>query len=255
MSRLKEPHFFGPKPGFVRSVSDAHAYLRLFDASRPGQLRGEASTTYLSSAQAAHAIARVRPDARILVALREPVASAYSSYWHKVRYGRESRTFLEATRANVADPARATRPNYAAEGLYAESLARYFRLFEGRVWVTFLEELTADPRAELRRIFRFLGVDEDHADPVDFTARNATGLPRNALVRRAYVSTRLRSIAERVLPNALAPRLERVFLRRAAVPPIPAEARRLLEELYASEPAALERLLGRPVPWAAASPS
>jgi hypothetical protein len=29
------------------------------------------------------------------------------------------------------------------------------------------------------------------------------------------------------------------------------EARSFLEEFYAAEPAALERLLGRPVPWAA----
>ncbi len=35
----------------------------------------------------------------------------------------------------------------------------------------------------------------------------------------------------------------------------PAEARRLLDELYAPEPATLERLLGRTVPWAAGSTS
>ena len=253
MSRLKEPHFFsGLRPGLFRTISDADAYLDLFDGSRPDQLRGEASPSYLSSPQAPQAIARVRPDARIIIALREPIARAYSSYWHKVRYGQESRTFLDAIRADLADPAGPRRSRYATGGLYARDLARYLELFEGTVLVVFLEELAADPRGELRRTFRFLGVDEDQSDRIDLTVRNASRLPRNAAARRVYASPRLRSLGERIVPNALSPRLERLFLRRAAVPPVDAEARRLLDELYASEPAALERLLGRPVPWAPA---
>lgn len=75
-------------------------------------------------------------------------------------------------------------------------------------------------------------------------------LPRNALVRRAYGSRRLRSVGRRVVPDAAQPDLERLFLRRDAVPPIDPEVRRLLEAFYEPDAPALERLLGRPVPWA-----
>jgi hypothetical protein len=252
MSRLKEPHFFGSyKPTFLPFVSDEESYLRLFDAARPGQLRGEASPSYLADAVAPYAIARARPDARILAILREPVARAYSTFWHKVRYGQESRTFLEATRANLADRvARRTSATFTGGGLYPDHLARYFELFDGRVLVLFFEELVADTRAELRRTFRFLGVDEAAADRVRLGVRNAAGLPRNALVRQAYASTRLRSVGARIVPNALQPLLEGVLLRQAGMGPIDGEARRLLEEFYAPERAPLERLLGRAVPWA-----
>lgn len=253
MSRLKEPHFFGDyTPDYIATVSDEVSYLRLFRDARPGQLRGEASPSYLTSKAAPEEIARVRPDARIIAILREPVARAYSSYWHNVRYGRESRTFLGAIRESLADPAARGGPRrYTRGGLYAQHLARYLEVFPGRVLVLFLEELSADPRGEIRRTFGFLGVDDTEADRVDLEIRNAHGLPRSALVRRAYASKRLRGLGARIVPGALQPRLEGVLLRRAAPPPVEPEARRLLEDFYAPQAPALERLLGRAVPWAA----
>lgn len=252
MSRLKEPHFFNRRrPAYLPTVSDEESYLRLFDGARAGQLRGEASASYLVSSHAAYAIARVRPDARILVVLREPVARAYSSYLHQMRYGQESRTFREAILANLAVPVgQGWRATHTAGGLYAANLARYLELFSSGVFVLFFEELAADTRGEVRRTFRFLGVDEDEADRIGTGIRNAAGLPRNALLRRAYASTRLRSVGGRIVPNVLQPRLEMLLLRRPAVPPIDTETRRLLEEFYAPEAEELERLLGRPMPWA-----
>ena len=253
MSRLKEPHFFATKkPAVVPVVSDEASYLRLFASARPGQLRGEASPSYLRDRAARDAIARVRPDARIVVALRDPVARAYSSYWHSIRYGRQRLPFSELVRAQLADPdARPAPAPFVPGGLYADAIQGYLEVFDGRVHVVFLEELAADPRVELRRLFGFLGVDEAEADRVRLGVRNAAGLPRNALLQRAYASTRLRFAAARLVPGALHARFERALLRGDAVPPIDPEARRLLEEFYVPEVAALERVLGRRVPWRA----
>jgi hypothetical protein len=253
MSRLKEPHFFTDrKPRYLPTVSDEAAYLRLFDGAADGQLRGEASPTYLASPQAPGRIARVSPDARIVVVLRNPVARAYSAYWHMVRYGGETRSFLETLRAMPPGPGGRTRPrSYLRGGLYAESIERYLETFGERLHVLFQEELAADTRGELRRILEFLGVDASAADRIRLDVRNATALPRNRVVRRLYASPRLRSLGERSVPVSLQPRLERLLLRRDGLPPMEPEARSFLEEFYATEPAALERLLGRPVPWAA----
>ena len=252
MSRLKEPHFFTDrKPRFLPTVSDEAAYLRLFDRAAAGQLRGEASPTYLADPLAPARIARVSPEARIVVVLRDPVARAHSAYWHKVRYGGETRPFLEALRTKP--PARGDgkqTPTYLGGGIYAEPIARYLETFGDRLHVLFQEELAVDTRGELRRILEFLGVDAAAADGIRLGVRNATALPRNRVVRRLYRSQRLRSFGARAVPVPLQPRLERLLLRRDGVPPLEPEARRLLEEFYAAEPPALQRLLGRPVPWA-----
>lgn len=248
MSRLKEPHFFSDvTPRFVPSVSDEGTYLRLFDGAAPGQLRGEASPTYLLSPRAAERIARVNPHARIVVVLRNPVARAYSAYWHSVRYGGETRPFLEAIRAT---PTASGRRRYLTAGLYSEQVEPYLETFGEGLLVLFQEELAADTRGELRRILEFLGVDASVADRIRLDRRNATALPRNRIVRRLYRSPRLRALGDRAVPMALQPRLERLLLRGDGVPPMEPEARRVLEDFFAAEPPALERLLGRRVPWA-----
>jgi hypothetical protein len=251
MSPVKEPHFFcSYKPAFVPTVSDEEEYLRLFEDARPGQLRGEASPGYLRDAEAPVAIARVRPDARILTVLRDPVRRAYSEYWHRVRYGRQSRPFGEVIRTALDSPQERTKGSlYLSTGLYAEGVERYLATFGDRVLVLFLEGIAADTRGELRRTLAFLGVDPDVANRMRLRVQNATAVPRNALVRRAYGSPGLRSIGLRVVPRALQSPLERLLLRRNGVPPMEPEVRRLLEDFYAPEVPVLEGLLGRAVPW------
>jgi hypothetical protein len=253
MSRVKEPHFFSDfKPRLVPTVKSESAYLGLFAHASPGQLLGEATPSYLHDPAAPARIARVCPDARIVVVLRDPVTRAYSDYWHKVRYGREARPFLERIQTQLGDEGR-RRPGlgYVGAGLYAEPLERYLGTFDGGVLVLFQEELAADTRREVRRILEFLGVEAAVADRIRLGVRNATALPRNALVRRLYRSPALRAAGVRIVPDSLQPGVERLLLRRDGVPPMEPEARRLLREFYASEPAELERLLGRPVPWVA----
>jgi hypothetical protein len=82
MSALKEPHYFArelayePPPADLPTTLDH--YLSLFASARPGELTGDASTLYLWSRTVAHQIARLRPDARIIVILRGPVSFLYS---------------------------------------------------------------------------------------------------------------------------------------------------------------------------------
>jgi hypothetical protein len=249
MSRLKEPHFFCDfRPSFIPTVSDEAAYLRLFADAADDQLLGEATPTYLADPAAPGRIARANPEARIVLVLREPVARAYSDYWHKVRYGREARPFLDVVQAKL-DGSWTRGASILRGGLYAEPLARYLEVFGDRVHVLFQDELAADTRGEMRRILEFLGVDASRADRIDLGVRNATALPRNRAVRRLYRSRRMRAIGSRLVPSSRQPGLERLLLRRG-VPPMDPEARRLLEDFYAPEPPELERLLGRAVPWA-----
>ena len=81
MSEEKEPWYFSPelrhrppprKPFAIPETLEL--YLSLFAAAGPGQLAGEASTTYLWSRAAAGMIAEAQPDARIIAILREPAS-------------------------------------------------------------------------------------------------------------------------------------------------------------------------------------
>lgn len=185
----KEPSYFSELYG----LRDRHAYLRLFKNSRPDQLLGEASTSYLTSPDSAERIHREVPSARFIILLRNPVDRAYSLYkWMRENGYEPITTFEEALReegtSRLGPPRfeRSHRPEfvrtngqyyynylYFHSGLYHDQVKRYVDLF-GReqvmVWV--FEEFVADTRAHLRRGFEFLGVDKEFDSEIE--VHNAT---------------------------------------------------------------------------------
>ena len=251
MSPVKEPHFFTSfSPVLVPAVKDAQAYLRLFDRAGAAKLRGEASPSYLHDPDSPQAIKRVRPDAKIVIALRDPVDRAYAFYWTGVKYGGKVKPFLEFIEGELALP-EAERPSTLCVGysLYADGVMRYLGAFDGNVHVLFFEELAQDARGELRRLFAFLDVEPDLADRVKLERHNSFAMPRNELTRRFLVARPLRQAARSLVPAALRPRVESVFLSSTPRPPMDPEARRLLEDAFAEDRARLADILGRPLPW------
>jgi Sulfotransferase domain len=79
-SCIKEPSHFAFDYPNSREVEDPADYDRLFHKAAPRELRGEASTSYLSSQVAVPAILRRRPDAKFIVLVRNPVDMFVS--WH-----------------------------------------------------------------------------------------------------------------------------------------------------------------------------
>src|SRR5579863_2299196 len=80
LSPAKEPHFFARDYPNRRDMQDVRDYNRLFVRAKPFQLRGEASVLYLSSQTAIADILQVRPDAKCIVLVRDPVQMYVS--WH-----------------------------------------------------------------------------------------------------------------------------------------------------------------------------
>ena len=246
MAALKEPHFFsGARPRHIPYVKDELEYLQLFSGATGEKIVGEASPSYLRSEAATERIKTVSPEARILIMLREPVARAYSHYWHRVRYGLEDRDFLTVVRGGLADP---TMPILRV-GRYPAHVRRYLDTFSPNVLLLVFEEFAEDVRGQVRRVLEFLDVDQDFAERFDATPRNITALPRNKLSRGLYVSWRLRSFGRSIVPSALHGRVERFLLPAAEIPRMDLEARRLLENLYRPEVEELEGILGRTLPW------
>jgi hypothetical protein len=74
MSTPKEPHYFADDLADYRHVTDMAAYEALFANVESRHLAiGEASVFYLYSAEAIENIHRFRPDAKLIVMLRNPV--------------------------------------------------------------------------------------------------------------------------------------------------------------------------------------
>jgi hypothetical protein len=247
MARSKEPHFFsGFDEELFPVVHDEASYLRLFANART-PLRGEASPSYLWTAAAAERIKRVSPDAKILIALRDPVERLHALYWHRVRIGLEPNGFAEAFR-NELDPASQSSV-YVRRGRCAGDVARFMRLFGENVHVLLFEELVRDTRRELAGAFRFLGVDPTVADGVEIEAHNPFALPRNRLAAGLVGSKRARRIARRLVPAALREPIESALLETGSKPDLDPDTDRMLTRFFAPDVVELAALLRRPLPW------
>lgn len=257
LSPVKEPHFFSrvkPAPGrdvFFGGVADAHAYLELFEGASSQPVIGEASTSYLWDAETPARIHAVRPDAKIVIMLREPVSRAYSHYLNDVREGIERRTFADALREDLATEPKGWGVSslYVELGLYCEQVARYLRRFpRENVLVLLFEEFVRGVPSELDRVFAFLRVERIEL-PSKTPARNPYARPRSRASTFVLGTPGVRRVARRLVPPRLRPFGKRLLLARGEKPALDEDARQLLAGLYAGQAACLERLLGRPVPW------
>ncbi len=198
MSDVKEPRFFNtdlrsrfevgretPKPQHT-----LEGYLSLFAAAREDQRVGEASPQYIRSHDAPRGIAQVQPDARVIAILREPASFLRSFHLQMVSSNVESeRDFREAIelepqrRAGKRIPRRSHHPDallYSEHVRYAEQLRRFHEVFpRERVLVLIYDDYRADNDGTLRKVLRFLEVDEDVAiDTLDTKPVKAIRSPR-----------------------------------------------------------------------------
>jgi hypothetical protein len=252
MSPAKEPNFFlDPTPPV--KVPSEDAYLALFARAKDETWLGEASGRYFSDPTTPGLIHARVPGARIMISLRDPVERAYSSYWHDVKFGIESRPFAEVVDEQLddagltvgADPEK----KHVYLGFYSQHVARFLDVFGGAVRVGFLEDLDADPAGESASIFEFLGVDSDVAQHVSPGAHNVFAQPRNRLAARLMASPKARAGGRVVFPEPLRTWVESLVLRRDQKPPLDDAPRARLQAAFEADREPLERLLGRPVPW------
>lgn len=253
MSPVKEPHFFsGFDPKLLPVVHDEDAYLALFAGARDEKLLGEASYSYLWKGPTAARIKAKSPDAQIVIALRDPIERAYSSYWNQVRGFGEQRTFADV----VEDAMPAVRERRWADAgsiaasFYFEAVENYFDVF-GReaVHIVVFEELATDTRAEMRRLYERLGVDPGPAETLDVSPHNEFRQPRGGIAARLLSSGVARSVGRALVPRAQRDRIESALMRGGEKPELDAETRARLQELYAPDVERLRGLLGRDLPW------
>lgn len=164
----KEPHYFAdPSVHAGGEYCTLDAYLRLYQDCPRGVRAGDGSTSYLPSRSSAARIKEVRPDAKILVVLRNPVDRAYSHYWHqRVRFAEEM-SFEDAIED---EPRRIERGIpygflYVRTGLYFEQVSRFVDVFGANVRIHLFDDLRSDRGTLCRDVLSFLEVEpERHMD-------------------------------------------------------------------------------------------
>jgi hypothetical protein len=173
----KEPWFFAdelhvrtpPRPeGTPQNLEE---YLSLFDLARPEQRAGEATALYLWSRTSARRIAEVQPAGRIIAILREPASFLRSLHLQFIQTYVETENDLRKALA-LEEPRRQGRciprytywPDallYSEHVRYVEQLRRFHAVFPpAQTLVLIYDDFRRDNEATLRRVLRFLAVDD-----------------------------------------------------------------------------------------------
>jgi hypothetical protein len=263
MSSVKEPNFFAfdrekEVPSRSRgtedeySIKDYSAYLDLFQGASPDQAVGEASTRYLTHPLAAGQIRRFLPHVKLIAVLRDPAERAYSSYLHHVRRNSEPRSFqqaLEDEQKGGVEGLIYGRNHYVETGFYYRHLDRFLALFERhRVGIYLYEDLERQGAVFMKRIFAYLGVDDDFIPDMSIR-HNVSGVPRNRAVNALLDRNRVGPLLKRFLPDALFEAARKYFLnvrtRNLEKPALSVEMRRQLTDRYRDDIIKLQDLMDR----------
>jgi hypothetical protein len=174
-----------------------------------------------------------------------------SHYLHNVGGGYDHRPLTEA----LADPDTA----YVDRSRYFFQLEPYLDAFEpDRIMVASREELLSERAPTMRRVFGFLGVDEDFTSPQferEWETGTAKGSGRFRIMDRAVRLRGLRTLDRNFdrLPEPLRWRVERLVhdpdSGAGPKPALPGELRARLVELFRPDAERLERLAGRSFGW------
>lgn len=230
LPQTKEVHFFDAQyekglpfyESFFTDLGKAHAI-------------GEATPAYLHNEAAAGRIKQHLPDVKMIACLRNPVDRVYSRYWNaRGRFAKNLNLSFEEKLKQ--------KPEFIAEGFYADHLKRFFALFPREQFlILFYEQLSLDPLGFMRRIHHFIGVDETfHSEQLQRRI-NAAATQRLAVQSRTsyWVTKGFEKLGMHWLAGTLESR------NASTIPPMASATRRwLTETVYAEKVQELEALLG-----------
>ena len=218
---------------------------------------GERSSLLLSSPIGPERVAKHLPDVRLIFLLRNPVDRAYANYRFTALAGYEDLSFEEALEAEPKRCEQASgdpfwseiQPHaYAGRGYYAQQLERWRAHFPAeQMLVMRSDELLRDQAGGLRKVYRFLGVDEsfEAADFADFSSPAVRDVELQSRLRRG-APNEFDAAVQRVREGQ-PPRtdLERAVAAnvQAGYPPLDDALRRRLTALYAASNRQLQSMV------------
>ncbi len=181
MSTPKEPDFFSLDMNYNKGIE---WYDGLFKDAQPGQVCGEASTTYSRCHQHPKTVERIAkhlPEVKLIYIMRHPVDRAYSFYVHRYKGSKANRDFLasrnELMTCLTFEEAIVEQSEFLESSLYIEQIEKYLKYFPKESFLFLLmEDLIADPTKTINEILRFIGADiKVHISPEEAIVANQAG--------------------------------------------------------------------------------
>ena len=244
---FKEIHFFDNN--YERGLA---WYSRFFKDQPPDKVCGEFTPSYMHLENGIQRIHQMKPDAKIIVVLRDPVQRAYSHYMQRKSFTRglaSLESIIEGNSKQLLD-----------FGEYGRQLKEIYGFFpREQVHVIVFEEMVSAPQACLLGLMSFLGVEPIELD-LDQAPKNALTDAHSFLVKRLIRG--LQSLGRRyaifdqlwfqIFPGRLIINRIRRWNQKA-LPEFkenmsPA-TQRILQDYYAEDTKQLEMLLGRTIDW------
>lgn len=194
MCTPKEPHYFSSDLGAYRHVATERDYLALFAAAEHKQTAvGEASVFYLCSSDALENIRRFRPEAKILVMLRNPVETIHALHGQLLYTADEDQAdfasawaLQEARNRGERIPRHCRCPKllqYRSMGLLGEQLRKLLATFpKPQVKILVFEDFVSDTPAVYAEVLEFLELPADGR--TSFERINASHAQKNLALGR-----------------------------------------------------------------------
>ena len=153
-------------------------------AKAPGTISGEWTEVYLTQSWTLPLLARVAPDAKILVSLSDPMVA-----YRKAFAARKAR-------ADRGDK-RVWMTTAAADRSYGNQISALYRFFDPeQVLILQQEKCRADPKGEYKRTLQFLGLRDDYVPP-------AHKLTRTPAHERVYDTLAKVGVPEQAIDRAI----------------------------------------------------
>lgn len=252
-AQAKEPHFFTGlrphtpgRPQDLPPIHDLAEYRSWYAARRPGQAGVDVSPSYFAGPDVPARIHAVRPDARIVVLLRDPVRRAHSDHLMALRGGVETTPFPEYVARYLPDLETGKEVPGLTASRYGTHLRRWLSRFpRDQVHVIPVPDLHRDPAGTLACAAAFLGLDPDGFGTVQERRENVYEVPRNRFSGWLRQDPAVRRLAQ-VIPWPLRAWLDhRILLRPSPPPPLDESTAAALWNVFGPELDEAQALLGQ----------
>ena len=250
MPEIKEPNYFSVSTDpkfFFKAIRDKQQYLDLFSDAKD-EIIGEASPSYLRDPKAAQLIHDIVPNAKIIMALRDPLERTFSHYLQFHTLGTETISFSELIK-KINNLEGEYSKRIFESGLYSKQVQRYLNIFgSNQVKVLIFEEFIEDVEKAVKEVLIFLGINAQLSTKVTNAYRSFPSL-RMSFLRPVIRNNTVRTIAKKLSPRWRRILVEMSVTRGKPKPKLSNDDRLLLEEFYINDVLELEKILKRSLPW------
>ncbi|MBC8120512.1 MAG: sulfotransferase domain-containing protein [Gemmatimonadaceae bacterium] len=272
-ANIKETRFFldsdYPLPSKYRLEDGLAKYEEFFCECQDTRVRLEATPDYLYSSVTPKSLQDSLPAVKLVFILREPTSRIISWYTFAQQIGQLSQdiTLDEYVNQQLQNDSPKTKQHLRAleQGRYYTYLRPYLEVFgKENIHIILYEDLSKDPASVLDALCKFVGIDSKFYTGYDFKVFNSTQAMKNPGLHQMYTRVRFKMrnfvhnqagirTALRTMRAAFEPLYLRLNAQPLEKPEFSPAVKAMLNDYYKQENQALSELLGRPIPWQAAS--